>query len=270
MRPALPLAAALVLAGTAVPTVPARAAAAASAASGSHAYSYARAKQVVETRVLGHSWQGRPIVAYRKGSPDARVRVVLLGQMHGDEPAGPTTMRFVRDRLAVDSDVDLWIVPTMNPDGALRGTRKNARGVDLNRNWPTHGWVSGSRTSPYYGGPAPASERETRAMLRFLDAVDPDYVTSLHQPFGTVGRTRKRPAYVDRLAYWLRLPQRAIAAPTAGGSPGSPADDPTLTSWFNARHDGVAVTVELTRSPSYRYRTWTAGTGLLKANRADW
>lgn len=237
----------------------------------SHAYSYARSKEVVETRVLGRSPKGRQIVAYRKGNPAASRTIVVLGQMHGDETAGAQTARFIRDELAVDSDVDLWIVPTMNPDGAALGTRKNARKVDLNRNWPTAGWVSGPSSSGYYGGPRPASEPETTAMVRFLADVRPEYVTSLHQPFGAVGRTSKLPAYVDRLAYWLRLPQQWIGAPTAGGGGGgSSSDDPTLTSWYNKRYQGVAVTVELPRHPSTRYRTWTAGTGILKANRADW
>ena len=62
----------------------------------SHAYSLERAGEVVERRVIGTSVRGRDIVAYRKGNPDAARTVLVLGQMHGDEPAGPVTARYLR------------------------------------------------------------------------------------------------------------------------------------------------------------------------------
>ena len=230
-----------------------------------HAYPKARAHRVVERRVLGRSTQGRTILAYRKGNPAARHTVLVLGQMHGDEPAGRVTARTLWQELPVDSDADVWIVPTMNPDGSALGTRRNSRGVDLNRNWPTSGWVSGSRSSSTYGGPRAASEPETRAMMRFLDEVRPELITSLHQPFGSIGRNDKTPRYVRRLARNLDLPVEDIGV-------GTPSDRvaPTLTSWYNARHAGGAVTVELTARPSRWYQTVKAPRGILRANLAAW
>lgn len=233
----------------------------------SHAYDAERARAVIDEVVLGRSVRGRPIVAYRKGNPEARHHVVLLGQMHGDEPAGPRTVRAVLDRLRVDSDTDLWLVPTMNPDGAARGTRTNARGVDLNRNWPTSGWRDADRRpgSRSYRGPRPASEPETRVMMRFLRAVRPAYVASVHQPLRAIGRDDKDRRFVRRLARELDLPVRHLSVGTGSGRV-----SPTLTGWYNDTHRGTAVTVEYAARPGATYVTRTAPAGLLRATRADW
>ncbi len=154
--------------------------------------------------VLGRSVQGRSIVAHRKGTPGAKHRVVLLGQIHGNERAGVTTAKKAR-HLRVRSDTELWVVPTMNPDGHAARTRTNARGVDLNRNWPMN-WRRTAR-GVTWSGPRATSEPETRVMLKFLKKVKPTYVVSLHQPFGEVGFTDDKPkAFQRRLARDLRLP----------------------------------------------------------------
>ncbi|GAB3664744.1 hypothetical protein GCM10027596_29660 [Nocardioides korecus] len=232
-----------------------------------HAYSLTRAKQVVATRVIGRSVRGRPIVAYEKGNPAASRTVLLMGQMHGNESAGPVTARYVVRRLAVDSDVRLWVVPTMNPDGAARHTRKNARGVDLNRNWPTDGWRTAdrSRRSSAYRGPSPASEPEVRAVAAFLRSVRPDLIASLHQPFGSVDTSGKARAYAVRLARELGLPTRSITVGTPSG-----LTAPTMTSWYNHGFAGGAVTVEYTAHPSTYFTTVRAGNGILRASGASW
>ena len=153
--------------------------------------------QVRIDKVIGHSARGRAIHAYYRGTPGARHVLVLLGQMHGDEPAGRRTAEFVRDRMVPRERTGVWIVVSMNPDGAARGTRANARRVDLNRNWPTSGWTSAGRGGRYWGGPRPASEPETRAMIRFLRQIKPDYIASIHQPLAAIGsmvRTASTPA----------------------------------------------------------------------------
>lgn len=231
----------------------------------SHAYSRARALEVVQRRVLGTSVRGRALVAYRKGNPDARRTILVIGQMHGDEKAGTATAGWIRHRLPVDSDADVWIVPTMNPDGLAAGTRRNARGVDLNRNFRTDGWVRTDPSSITYGGPRKASEPETRAMMRFLREIRPEVIVSLHQPYGSVGRNGKTPRLVRRLGRELHLPLEHIGV-------GTPDDHvaPTLASWYNAKFPGAAVTVEYTRTPTRRFTTRVAGHGILAATLADW
>ena len=234
-----------------------------------HAYSLARAKQVIGRKVIGRSVQGRSIMAFRKGNPDAITKVVVVGQMHGDEKGGVMTARYIRDRLPVDSDVDLWIVPTMNPDGFVRNTRRNAHGVDLNRNFPTNGWTRTSPGSITYSGPSRASEPETRAMVDFLGEVEPRFITSIHQPYGSVGRNDKDPGFFRRLSRYLSLPLETI---TIGPSTGPNVVAPSMTSWYNhnVAFTGSSVTVEYTRDPSLAFKTVKAGNAILKASLADW
>ena len=85
--------------------------------------------------VGGASVRGEPIVAVRSGEPSAPVTVLVTGSIHGTEPAGLAVIRRLR-RLAPPAGVQVWTVRTVNPDGLARGTRQNARGVDLNRNFP--------------------------------------------------------------------------------------------------------------------------------------
>ena len=231
--------------------------------------------RVVGRRVIGHSVQGRPIRAVEKGNPDAARTVVVIGQMHGDERAGVRTARFIIRHVRVSSGTDLWVVPTMNPDGLAHHTRQNARGVDLNRNWPMN-WRPGARGATYPGRRA-ASEPETRAMMAFLDELRPRFVTSIHQPYGAVGKDKDKPiGFQRRLAHDLGLPLRRIdiGGPTLishepGLQPGGANNAPTLTGWYNAHYPGSAITVEYTRHPSARYVTAVAGRGIVRASWGD-
>jgi protein MpaA len=194
---------------------------------------------VVEQRRLGVSVKGRPIVAYRVGNPDARVTAVAMSTMHGDEADTRHILRAIRDGRKVRG-LDLWVIPTMNPDGLARGTRKNARGVDLNRNFP-YRWAD--LDGSYESGPKPASEPETRAVMRFFDQVRPRYVVSFHQPlYGVDVSTPGMKRFAGRLARGLDLPRKRF---TCGG-----VCHGTFTQWYIHKHDRKAVTVEYGANPS--------------------
>jgi murein peptide amidase A len=192
---------------------------------------------VVEVRTIGHSVRGRPIRAWRLGEPGRR-RVVLVSTMHGDEPHTRRILETLRDGRPVRG-IDLWVLPTYNPDGLAGGTRRNARGVDLNRNFP-HRWkdLDGSHES----GPRPASEPETRAVMAFLEEVDPRRVISFHQPLHGVDTDTKDAGFARRLARALRLPRTSL---DCGG-----LCHGTMTMWFNHRFRGSALTVEYGGRPS--------------------
>ena len=209
---------------------------------------------VVEARTIGLTVKRRGILAWRLGQPASRTKVVVLGAMHGNE-AGPSRILYnLRDGRPIKG-ADIWVVPQYNRDGVVRRTRQNARGVDLNRNYPRR-WkrLYGATNS----GPRPASEPETRAVMAFLREIRPSYVVSFHQPLRGVGRTvRRGSAFVQRLHRGLRLPVKSFNC--SGVCHG------TMTEWFNANFRGVAVTVEYGRGVSRRQARRSGPDGLLRA-----
>ncbi len=130
------------------------------------------------TAVIGRSVQGRAIDALVRPVADARRRVVVIGGVHGNEPATPPAVRGLVE-ATTGPDVEVWLVPEANPDGSAAGARCNANGVDLNRNFAWE-WSAAD------GGPSPASEPETQALARLVDGLRPDVVVWVHQPLGYV------------------------------------------------------------------------------------
>jgi predicted deacylase len=132
--------------------------------------------------LLGRSEGGRPIVAMRVGDPDGP-RVLVFGCIHGNETAGIAIARALE---RVHTSDDVWIVPSLNPDGVTMGTRQDARGVDLNANWSSQ-WQGGGRPwDVYYPGPRPFSERETRIARNLIQRIRPRVTIWYHQHMDVV------------------------------------------------------------------------------------
>jgi protein MpaA len=129
------------------------------------------------TFLLGRSIDGRTITAVETGDPDTQRKTLVVGCIHGNERAGiAIAKRLISTGLAAETD--LWIITNLNPDGAAAGTRGNANGVDLNRNFPWH-WRKLSGT--YSSGPRPLSEPETRIAYRLIERVRPSVSIWFHQ-----------------------------------------------------------------------------------------
>ncbi len=158
--------------------------------------------------MLGTSAEGRTITAERYGTPGGR-RVLVIGVIHGDEDGGVPIVDELRDRAVAESlapDVELWLVPTMNPDGQVAQDRHNANQVDLNRNFPLRWGPIGEPGDSQYAGPGPASEPETRAMVEFISELRPDLALWYHQDANLIipssgrdGRIRARYAELSGL-----------------------------------------------------------------------
>ena len=183
--------------------------------------------------LLGRSVDGRPISAMRVGDPNADRTALVVGQVHGDEPAGRRVAAVLRARRDIRG-VGVWVIDTVNPDGAARGRRQNARGVDLNRNWPVR-WKRSARGSRYYGGPKPLSEPESRAVEKLATRIKPDISIWYHQPYGAVLIGCKGSFPVQRrYAELARFPlQRCTGDPLPG----------TAIRWENATFPGTTAFV---------------------------
>jgi protein MpaA len=220
------------------------------------AYALARSATrpaVVEKVVIGHSVRHRPIVAYHLGEQGPGIpTMMIVSTMHGNERQIQQIPEALRDGRRIHG-VDLWVVPVMNPDGLARDTRQNARGVDLNRNFP-YRWAD--LDGSYESGRRPASEPETRAVMRFLEEIDPRRVISFHQPLHGVDTDTKDPRFARRLARALRLPRTSL---DCGG-----LCHGTMTMWFNHRFRGSALTVEYGARPSRHRMTRQAPRQVLR------
>ena len=128
---------------------------------------------------IGTTRSGTPIERWDSKPDGARRHVTVICATHGDERA-MADLAGGFGRISAPADLHLTIVPFLNPDGWAAGTRHNADGVDLNRNFPWQWRRSGT------GGSEPASEPETRAAMWMLGAERPDLVIWVHQPLGYV------------------------------------------------------------------------------------
>jgi protein MpaA len=191
----------------------------------------AAAAVAATAHLVGHSVEGRRIVAYELGDPAAARKVLVVGCLHGNECAGIEVVNRLR-RLGRLEGVDLWLVPDANPDGHRAGTRGNAHGVDLNRNFP-YRWKR--LRGALYSGPRPASEPETRALMGLIRRLRPAVTIWFHQHLNMVVLTRGNLGLQRRFARLVRL--------RTGYIPGLRG---TATGWSNATFPGTtAFVVEL-------------------------
>lgn len=190
--------------------------------------------------VIGRSVEDRSIRAVRRGDLDHHRKVLVVGCIHGNECAGKAIIKRLRE-VTAPSNIQLLLVPDMNPDGSAAGTRQNARGVDLNRNFSRRWQPIGRRWSTYYSGPRPFSEPESRTARDFVKKHRPDISIWFHQAMSLVVKSgpRRHRHVLRRYARDVDLPLRDI-----GSIPG------TAIRWQNHHYPGhIAFVVELPAGP---------------------
>ncbi|MCX2719513.1 M14 family metallopeptidase [Lentiprolixibacter aurantiacus] len=122
----------------------------------------------VQVHSLGKSAEGRNIQMAELGAGE--IKILMWSQMHGNES---TTTKAVVDLIAFLSSrnptamqllekCQLRIIGMLNPDGAVRYTRENANGIDLNRD-------AHERTQP-----------ESRILRKAFESFAPDFCFNLH------------------------------------------------------------------------------------------
>jgi protein MpaA len=187
---------------------------------------------------IGHSVDGRAIRPVVLGSPTAAHRVLVVGCIHGNETAG---IAIVRRLIAAGAPAgtEIVAVPSMNPDGCARGTRQNAHGVDLNRNFPSNWAPIGHKGSYQWSGPRPLSEPESRYAVALIEQLQPQITIWFHQQQGFVRAWGQSIATARRFAGLAAYPYQSIEWPFG-----------TASNWQNHRFPGTAsFVVELPAGP---------------------
>ncbi len=180
-----------------------------------------------DVAVIGTSVEGEPVEAIRLGATGPGGATLLCtANIHGVEWIGGLVALGLVERLGSDDPLaaavrrraDVWVVPCLNPDGyrrtwaqgglgPLAELRANARGVDLNRNYPLPpgtrrlalpGAGSDVPGDATYCGPSPLSEPETRAVHELARAQGFHAAAGLHSFMGTLIPARVRDAAAYR------------------------------------------------------------------------
>jgi len=187
---------------------------------------------------IGHSVDGRAIRPVVLGDPAAAHRVLVVGCIHGNETAGlAITRRLIA--AGAPAGTEIVVVPSVNPDGCARGTRGNAHGVDLNRNFPSNWSAIGRPGSFQYSGPHALSEPESRYSVALIERLQPQITIWFHQPQGIVRAWGQSVATAQRFASLAHFPYRSIRWPYG-----------TAANWQNHRFPGTAsFVVELPPGP---------------------
>jgi protein MpaA len=157
-----------------------------------------------EPDIFGRSHLGLPLEVWR---PANDCRLLIFAAIHGEEPETTFALSRALRRLSEPSP-HCAVVLAANPDGLIRGTRGNARGVELNRNFPANDWqpdpvphrstLEDPRDVLLSPGPHPGSEPETQALIGLIDELEPETVIALHAPLACIDDPKS-----SRLGQWL-------------------------------------------------------------------
>ncbi len=134
----------------------------------------------MQTFIFGYSASNVPILAYKFGIEGKKV--LIIGGVHGDEAEGVIAATALVGDFSKNFSFNLQItiVPALNIDGVLKQERRNANGVDLNRNLPTNDWSPEIAKPRYHPGKSPNSEPENKALVQFIEDSKTELIFSLH------------------------------------------------------------------------------------------
>jgi murein peptide amidase A len=144
------------------------------------------------------SVQGAPLWTRDVKAPDAKLRVLVIGGIHGDElSSAALALHWIHFAEEISANAHWRFIPMLNPDGLLTSParRTNAHGVDLNRNFPTPHWEREAqiyweqkvkKDPRRWPGPKPLSEPESKFLHDEMERFKPNLIVSIHAPYGVL------------------------------------------------------------------------------------
>jgi protein MpaA len=138
--------------------------------------------------------------------------IFILGGIHGDEQASVVLAKKLQEFIVNEqpgflNETRVVIMANANPDGAKAGTRDNANGVDLNRNFPT-----GNRINSAEFGQSGFSEPESAAIAKIIYEYEPDLIISVHQPLACIDYDGDAEEVAELMAGESGLPVKKLGA----------------------------------------------------------
>lgn len=215
-------------------------------------------------------------------------KLLLLGGVHGDEPAAPVNLYLFMNRLCRETlndpnlfklrtTHDIYVVPCVNGYGMLNSQRKNGNGVNINRNYPTSQWTASSDASDRdYSGAAAGDQFETQLIMELVRTIEPD-LTIDHHAYGLDGRqfyvipgSKEELPYVLRsytdcsIAFKKSLPEYFgdSYGLVGGGIDIATAKSGQISKWINEQ-GRIGIIVEVSCCINYK-------DGAVSADRIDW
>ncbi len=132
--------------------------------------------ETLRVESIGESAEGRPLQMISFG--EGTTQVLLWSQMHGDESTASMALAdllhlFARAdshpvARAIARGASVHVIPILNPDGAARFQRRNAQGIDINRD-------ARNLQTP-----------EGRALKAAVDRLEPDFGFNLHDQSASI------------------------------------------------------------------------------------
>ena len=163
----------------------------------------------VQYRIVGTSVQQRPIMCLVLG--DGSDVTFIMATIHGNEPAGTPLVRslswYLRQRPEMLAGRKVVLMAVANPDGMIRNTRYNARGVDLNRNFEARNRLNSKQT-----GLTALSEPEARAIKQLIQQYKPDRIVSIHQPLNCIDYDGPARMLAERMGQYCTIPVKKLGA----------------------------------------------------------
>ncbi|HTJ43531.1 MAG TPA: M14 family zinc carboxypeptidase [Kofleriaceae bacterium] len=169
---------------------------------------------------IGRTVLGRPIEAIHFVPPSyakPRDGVVLFGAIHGDEPVTQLMLERLADELVErPPGRDTWIIPALNVDGVLAGTKNNARDIDLNRSFASANWVADHKAG-YNPGKSPESEPEVKALVELIERAGAKRLIAVHATYRCMNWDGAGRALAEEMARLSGYPAEGdIGYPTPG------------------------------------------------------